>query len=156
MHIARTYDAGVGTSFIDPKALAKIDSLELVARTVVEGFLNGLHRSPNLGASMDFAEHRAYMPGDDLRRIDWRLFGRSDRFFVKEFEADTNTNLLLRSLPIARTGTSRAVQLAENAILTDTNKPWKRTHYVMPKRASARIVPYAGAIRLSKLWIETV
>ena len=95
MHIGRTYDAGVGTSFLDPRALAKIDSLELVARTVVEGFINGLHRSPNLGASMDFAEHRAYMPGDDLRRIDWRLFGRSDRFFVKEFEADTNTNLLL-------------------------------------------------------------
>jgi uncharacterized protein (DUF58 family) len=95
MHIGRAHDAGVGTSFIDPKALAKIDSLELLARTVVEGFVNGLHRSPNLGASMDFAEHRAYMPGDDLRRIDWRLFGRSDRYFVKEFEADTNTNLLL-------------------------------------------------------------
>jgi uncharacterized protein (DUF58 family) len=95
MHIGRTYDASVGTSFIDPRTLAKIDSLELVARTVVEGFINGLHRSPNLGASMDFAEHRAYMPGDDLRRIDWRLFGRSDRYFVKEFEADTNTNLLL-------------------------------------------------------------
>ena len=95
MHIGRTRDPSVGTSFIDPKALAKIDSLELLARTVVEGFINGLHRSPNLGASMDFAEHRAYMPGDDLRRIDWRLFGRSDRYFVKEFEADTNTNLLL-------------------------------------------------------------
>lgn len=95
MHIARTHDAATGTGFIDPKALAKIDSLELLARTVVEGFINGLHRSPNLGASMDFAEHRAYMPGDDLRRIDWRLFGRSDRYFVKEFEADTNTNLLL-------------------------------------------------------------
>jgi len=95
MHIGRTHGAGAGTGFIDPKALAKIDSLELLARTVVEGFINGLHRSPNLGASMDFAEHRAYMPGDDLRRIDWRLFGRSDRYFVKEFEADTNTNLLL-------------------------------------------------------------
>jgi uncharacterized protein (DUF58 family) len=95
MHITRTRDATVGTNFIDPRTLAKIDSLELLARTVVEGFINGLHRSPNLGASMDFAEHRAYMPGDDLRRIDWRLFGRSDRYFVKEFEADTNTNLLL-------------------------------------------------------------
>jgi uncharacterized protein (DUF58 family) len=95
MHIGRAQDAVAGTSFIDPRALAKIDNLELLARTVVEGFINGLHRSPNLGASMDFAEHRAYMPGDDLRRIDWRLFGRSDRYFVKEFEADTNTNLLL-------------------------------------------------------------
>ena len=95
MHTGRAHDTGAGTGFIDPHVLAKIDNLELVARTVVEGFINGLHRSPNLGASMDFAEHRAYMPGDDLRRIDWRLFGRSDRYFVKEFEADTNTNLLL-------------------------------------------------------------
>ena len=95
MHTGRAHDAGAGTGFIDPRVLAKIDNLELLARTVVEGFINGLHRSPNLGASMDFAEHRAYMPGDDLRRIDWRLFGRSDRYFVKEFEADTNTNLLL-------------------------------------------------------------
>jgi uncharacterized protein (DUF58 family) len=112
MHIGRTHDAAAGTSFIDPKALAKIDSLELLARTVVEGFINGLHRSPNLGASMDFAEHRAYMPGDDLRRIDWRLFGRSDRYFVKEFEADTNTNLLLlldvsASMGFASTGISK-------------------------------------------------
>ena len=59
---------------------------------VVEGVINGLHRSPHLGSSMDFAEHRAYMPGDDIRRIDWKLFARSDRHFVKEFEADTNTN----------------------------------------------------------------
>ena len=86
---------GAATGFIDPRVLAKIDNLELLARTVVEGFINGLHRSPNLGASMDFAEHRAYMPGDDLRRIDWKLFGRSDRYFVKEFEADTNTDLML-------------------------------------------------------------
>lgn len=95
MFAGRPNDTGAGTSFIDPRVLAKIDNLELLARTVVEGFINGLHRSPNLGASMDFAEHRAYMPGDDLRRIDWRLFGRSDRYFVKEFEADTNTDLLL-------------------------------------------------------------
>jgi uncharacterized protein (DUF58 family) len=88
-------DTGAGTGFIDPRVLAKIDNLELLARTVVEGFINGLHRSPNLGASMDFAEHRSYMPGDDLRRIDWKLFGRSDRYFVKEFEADTNTDLML-------------------------------------------------------------
>ena len=95
MFAGRPHDTGTGTSFIDPRVLAKIDNLELLARTVVEGFINGLHRSPNLGSSMDFAEHRAYMPGDDLRRIDWRLYGRSDRYFVKEFEADTNTNLLI-------------------------------------------------------------
>src|SRR5688500_288135 len=81
-----------GARFVDPGVLAKISNLELLARVVVEGFINGLHRSPNLGASMDFAEHRAYMPGDDIRRIDWRLYARSDRYYIKEFEADTNAN----------------------------------------------------------------
>jgi uncharacterized protein (DUF58 family) len=81
-----------GTGFLDPQVLARIDDLSLLARTVVDGFINGLHRSPYLGRSMDFAEHRAYMPGDDIRRIDWRVYGRTDRFYVKEFEADTNAN----------------------------------------------------------------
>lgn len=81
-----------GARFLDPQVLSRIDDLKLLARTVVDGFINGLHRSPYLGRSMDFAEHRAYMPGDDIRRIDWRVFGRTDRFFVKEFEADTNAN----------------------------------------------------------------
>ncbi|MCH8256010.1 MAG: DUF58 domain-containing protein, partial [Gemmatimonadetes bacterium] len=81
-----------GARFIDPNILARMDNLELVARTVVDGFISGLHRSPYLGLSIDFAEHRPYMPGDDIRRIDWRVFGRTDRFYVKEFEADTNAN----------------------------------------------------------------
>jgi uncharacterized protein (DUF58 family) len=81
------------TSFLDPVALSRIGTLELIARSVVEGFLSGLHRSPHLGVSIDFAEHRGYMPGDDIRRIDWRLWARTDRFYVKEFEADTNTNV---------------------------------------------------------------
>jgi len=83
------------TSFLDPSVLARIGNLELLAKTVVEGFINGLHRSPHLGASTDFAEHRAYMPGDDIRRIDWRLWARTDKYFVKEFEAETNTNFLI-------------------------------------------------------------
>lgn len=81
-----------GARFIDPKVLARVGSLELAARFVVEGFINGLHKAPYLGVSIDFAEHRGYMPGDDIRRIDWRLFARTDRFYVKQFEADTNTN----------------------------------------------------------------
>ncbi|HEX9580916.1 MAG TPA: DUF58 domain-containing protein [Gemmatimonadales bacterium] len=84
-----------GPRFLDPVVLARIDNLELVARTVVDGFISGLHRSSYLGRSVDFAEHRAYMPGDDIRRIDWRVFGRSDRFYVKEFEADTNANFTI-------------------------------------------------------------
>ena len=80
-------------SFIDPAVLARIGALDLVARTVVSGFVSGRHRSPALGATTDFAEHRGYMPGDDTRRVDWRLYGRTDRLHVKEFEADTNTNV---------------------------------------------------------------
>ena len=84
-----------GQRFIDPEVLTRIDNLELVARNVVDGFISGLHRSPLLGMTMDFAEHRAYMPGDDVRRIDWRLYARTDRLYIKQFEADTNANLHL-------------------------------------------------------------
>jgi uncharacterized protein (DUF58 family) len=80
--------------FLRPEVLARIGNLDLLARTVVEGFLSGLHRSPYRGRSADFAEHRGYMPGDDIRRIDWRLFARTDRFYLKEFEADSNTDLV--------------------------------------------------------------
>jgi uncharacterized protein (DUF58 family) len=80
------------SQFLDPKVLARIDNLELLARTVVDGFINGLHHSPYFGLSVDFAEHRQYTPGDDIRRVDWRVFGRTDRFYVKEYEADTNAN----------------------------------------------------------------
>ena len=81
-----------GAHLIDPTVLARIGNLELLARTVVDGFINGLHRAPHLGSSTDFAEHRQYMPGDDIRRIDWRLYARTDKYFVKQYEADTNTN----------------------------------------------------------------
>ncbi len=83
------------TQFLDPTVLARIANLELLARTVVDGFINGLHHSPYFGLSVDFAEHRPYMPGDDIRRVDWRVFGRTDRFYVKEFEADTNANFVV-------------------------------------------------------------
>src|SRR5678815_6112193 len=85
------------TSFLDPAVLARIGNLELLAKTVVEGFINGLHRSPHLGASTDFAQHKLYMPGDDIRRMDWRLWARTDKYFLKEFEAETNTCLLYTS-----------------------------------------------------------
>ena len=81
-----------GARFVDPKVLARIGNLELVARAVVDGFINGLHRSPYFGASVDFAEHRGYVPGDDIRRVDWRLYARTDRYYIKEYEADSNTN----------------------------------------------------------------
>jgi uncharacterized protein (DUF58 family) len=76
--------------FLDPALLARIGDLSLLARNVVDGFMHGLHRSRRVGLSLDFAEHRSYQPGDDIRRIDWRVYGRTDRYYVKEYEADTN------------------------------------------------------------------
>jgi len=84
-----------GAQLLLPEVLARIDNLELLARKVVEGFLNGIHRSIYLGLSLDFAEHRPYMPGDDIRRIDWRLYGRTDRHYIKLFEAETNANFVV-------------------------------------------------------------
>ena len=102
----------VGARFVDPKALARIGNLELLARTVVDGFINGLHKAPYLGVSVDFAEHRGYMPGDDIRFIDWRVFARTDRFYVKQFEADTNSNFsvifdISRSMSFGSKGISK-------------------------------------------------
>lgn len=81
-------------TFLDPALLARIGDLSLLARTVVEGFMHGMHRSPRKGFSIDFAQHRMYQPGDDLRRIDWKAFARTDRFYIKEYEADTNAGVV--------------------------------------------------------------
>ncbi|MGE0132708.1 MAG: DUF58 domain-containing protein [Blastocatellales bacterium] len=77
--------------FLAPEVLARISSLELLARTVVEGFISGLHRSPFTGFSTEFAEYRQYLPGDDLRYLDWKLLGRTDRYYIKKYRADTNS-----------------------------------------------------------------
>jgi uncharacterized protein (DUF58 family) len=75
---------------LDPAELDALGGLELVARAVVTGFIAGLHSSPSRGFSVEFAEHRAYRPGDDLRFVDWKMYGRSDRFFLKQYEEETN------------------------------------------------------------------
>lgn len=76
--------------FLDPAVVARLGTLELKARTIVEGFLSGLHRSPFKGFSVEFAEYRQYIPGDDLSTIDWKVYARSDRYYVKKFEEETN------------------------------------------------------------------
>ena len=81
--------------FLDPAVLARIGSLELLARAVVEGFISGLHRSPYSGFSTEFKEYRQYNPGDDLRYLDWRLLGRTDRYFIQKYRADTNAQVTL-------------------------------------------------------------
>ena len=80
---------------MDPAELSRLGGVEFIARQVVEGFLMGLHRSPHRGFSAEFAEHRAYQSGDDLRYIDWRMYGRSDRYYVKQFEEETNLRAYL-------------------------------------------------------------
>jgi uncharacterized protein (DUF58 family) len=79
--------------FLDPKVLAGISGLDLVAKTVVDGFVNGLHRSPDFGFSQEFAEYRAYSPGDDLRHVDWNVFARTERAYLKRYRGETNSIL---------------------------------------------------------------
>lgn len=80
---------------MQPDEIARISRLELRARKVVEGFVSGLHRSPWFGQSLEFIQHREYVPGDDTRRIDWKLWSRSDRYYLKQFEEDTNVRVML-------------------------------------------------------------
>ena len=81
--------------FLNPAVLAEISGLELVAKTVVDGFIAGLHKSPDFGFSQEFAEYRMYTPGDDLRHVDWNVYARTDRIYLKRFRGETNTLLTL-------------------------------------------------------------
>lgn len=76
--------------YLQPDVVAKLANMELVARLVVEGFITGLHKSPYHGFSVEFAEHRQYMPGDEIRHIDWKIYGKTDRYYIKQFEEETN------------------------------------------------------------------
>lgn len=99
---------------LDPAEAARLGGLELVTEGVVEGFLTGLHRSPRRGFSVEFAEHRMYQPGDDLRYVDWKLLGRKDRLYVKQFEEETN----LRAMIVFDTSRSMAWTGAPDSLLT--------------------------------------
>lgn len=81
--------------FLDPQVLASIGSLDLIAKTVVDGFVAGLHRSPTFGFSQEFAEYRQYVEGDDLRHVDWNVYARTDRIYLKRFKGETNSQLLV-------------------------------------------------------------
>src|SRR5262245_46264906 len=77
-------------NYLDPTTLARLHGLELRARSIVEGYVSGVHRSPYHGFSIEFAEHREYSPGDDLRYVDWKVFGKTDKFYLKQYEEETN------------------------------------------------------------------
>ena len=79
-----------GLSLLDPKALAAVSRMELVAHQVMDGYVQGMHRSPHIGFALDFAQHRQYVPGDDIKRIDWRVYAKADRYYIKQYEVTTN------------------------------------------------------------------
>lgn len=111
---ARTAGRDQRADLLTPRELAALGGLEFVARQVVEGFIAGLHRSPHRGFSVEFAEHRMYQPGDDLRYIDWRMYGRSDRYYIKQFEEETN----LRSYLLVDASASMSWTSAEGVLPT--------------------------------------
>src|SRR5919108_1799394 len=97
---------------LDPLEVSKLGGLEVITEGVVEGFLSGLHRSPRRGFSVEFAEHRMYQAGDDLRYVDWKILGRNDRLYVKQFEEETNLRAMLvcdASRSMAWTGSAGTV-----------------------------------------------
>jgi uncharacterized protein (DUF58 family) len=99
-------------TLVDPTFFSRLDAIELRARSIVEGSMHGLHRSPYLGMSVEFSSHREYAPGDDLRHLNWKLYARHDRLYIKEYDADTNLNLYLlldasASMSCANTGRSK-------------------------------------------------
>src|SRR3989339_2157966 len=81
--------------YLQPKVVAQLENIELIARLVVEGFIIGLHKSPYHGFSVEFAEHRQYRTGDEIRHIDWKVFGRTDKYYVKQFEEETNLRSMI-------------------------------------------------------------
>lgn len=102
-------------TYLRPDVVSKLASMELRARLVVEGFITGLHKSPYHGFSVEFAEHRQYMPGDEIRRVDWRVYGKTDRFYVKQFEEETNLKSYIAIDTSASMGFASEVKKGEPA-----------------------------------------
>ena len=121
--------------FLDPAIIARLGTMELKARTVVEGFLSGLHRSPYKGFSVEFAEYRQYLPGDDLSTLDWKVYARTDRHYVKKFEEETNLEahlLLDTSASMAYRGAAPMSKLEYGCVLAaslafDAIGRWRET-----------------------------
>jgi uncharacterized protein (DUF58 family) len=105
--------------FLDPRVASQVDQIDLRARLVVEGFLTGLHRSPMHGFSVEFAEHRPYTPGDPIRHLDWKVFGKADRYYIKRYHEETNLRSYLlvdhsASMGFARGGRPTKLEYASS------------------------------------------
>jgi uncharacterized protein (DUF58 family) len=130
-------------SLIDPVFFSRLESIELRARSIVEGSMHGLHRSPYLGISVEFASHREYTPGDDIRHLNWKLYARNDRLYIKEYDADTNMNLYLlldasASMSCANTGRSKLHYAASLAAAL--------AHLALKQRDAVGLTVYSDAV----------
>ena len=137
---------------LDPDALAKIHRMELVARGVVEGFVSGRHRSPYRGFSVEFAAHREYSPGDNIRDLDWRVFGRTDRYYVKQYIEETNlraTILLDASGSMAYTGDMAAMHAGRRLSKFDYARflAASLTHLLINQQDAVGLVTFDTAVR---------
>ena len=128
---------------IDPQFFATLEDLGLIARTAVEGFLQGLHRSPYVGFSVEFASHREYLPGDDLRHLNWKLFGRQDRLYVKQYDAETNLDLHLL-VDWSGSMTTRSVRLSKQRYAACLAAAL--AHLALKQRDAVGLTLFAGGV----------
>ncbi len=131
--------------YLQPDVVAKLSNMELVARLVVEGFITGLHKSPYHGFSVEFAEHRQYMPGDEIRHIDWKIYGKTDRYYIKQFEEETNlkTYIVLdasRSMAYASPGRLPKLEYASYIVAA-------LAHLMIQQRDAVGLTVYDDSIR---------
>ena len=132
--------------FLQPEALARLNNLELTARLVVEGFMSGMHRSPYHGFNVEFSEHRQYMPGDDIRNIDWRVYGKSDRYYVKKFEEETNLKGYL-AVDASRSMTFQGESSPMSKLNYACCLAASLAHLMLRQRDSAGLAAFDGQLR---------
>jgi len=132
------------SKYLDPQVLNKVGNLEVKARLIVEGFISGLHESPYKGSSVEFAEHREYVPGDDLRYLDWKVYGKSDRFYIKEFEEETN----LKAYVVVDTSNSMRYGSGEVTKLEYSKYVWASLLYLVQRQRDAgALITFGEGIR---------
>lgn len=131
-------------TYYDPQTLARIKDLELQARQIIEGFVSGSHKSPYQGISVEFAEHREYVPGDDIRHVDWKVFGKTDKYYLKQYEQETNLvcNLVLDISESMRYGSAGISKLQYGALLAAAIG-----YLVLNQQDSAGLVLFEDEIR---------
>ena len=135
------------SSYLDFDVIARIHNMQLLAKVVVEGFILGLHRSPYRGFSVEFAEYRQYSPGDEVKHIDWKVYGKTDRFYVKQFEEETN----LKAHILLDVSTSMGYASKEITKLTYASFVAAALSYLMLRQQDWPLIGGTGLLRLGRL-----